>query len=274
MLQNAMSTSHETSYRFFFRDFTWFGRGSSFRTSVLSTPRLPQPKFIRKEVVYRFDVQYNKVLPCFRTCEHLQKMLMRLSTKKTTSISDIGTLFDKANIRELLYPNTPCDVTVHVHKSKLYRRDIVEPAQRVLGGFWENLRRTILAFRTSNVALNMILQHYRFRFTLAIYTNEDGESIESFPSRKLLFCVASHCRLATFRTSCRSLCGSGTIAIEAARIVSQYPTRLEQSEHWHFGKYLIIIPKNQMLLPRYQSVIIFLLRIKKQLPLTHATRML
>ena len=63
------------------------------------------------------------------------KMLMRLSTKKTTSISDIATLLNKAQLDNLLPSNTPCHLVVHANKSKLYRKDIVEQkAQRVIGG--------------------------------------------------------------------------------------------------------------------------------------------
>ena len=165
------------------------------------------------------------------------KMFMRLSMKKTTSISDISTLINNANIQELLNPNTPCQIKVHSHKSKLHRKDIVEQkALRVMTGILgkaqhEDHRLTQqLQIRIDRDLATLSIQVHSGNLYQRGWRIQQGKA----SLRENLASVLLHViKWQPHQTLLDPFCGSGTIAIEAARIQTGLQTRLEQEENWN-----------------------------------------
>ena len=167
------------------------------------------------------------------------KMLMRISTKKTTSISDISTLINNANLQDLLYPQTPCHVAVHVYKSKLFRRDIVEQkALRVLTGIlgtgstqYSCVQKLQIRIERDLATLS-IQVHSGHLYQRGWRVHQQKASLRENLASVLLRIIDWQ----PSETLLDPFCGAGTIPIEAARIYSQFSTRMEQEENWHFWK--------------------------------------
>ena len=167
------------------------------------------------------------------------KMLMRLSTKKTTSISDIATLLNKAQLDELVLPNTPCTVVVHSNKSKLYRRDIVEQkALRVLNGIMGKPNKDArllqkLQIRIDRDLATLSIQVHKGHLYQRGWRTQQGKASLRENLASVLLQTANW---NPNQTLLDPFCGSGTIAIEAARFKMGLPTRIFQSENWHQWK--------------------------------------
>ena len=183
-----------------------------------------------------FRVSMEEGISLLQKLRSPNKMLMRLSTKKTTSISDIATLLNKAHLDELLLSNTPCHIVVHANKSKLYRKDIVEQkAQRVISGILGKTSRDErllqkLQIRIDRDLATLSIQVHKGHLYQRGWRNQQGKASLRENLASVLLQIANW---NPNQTLLDPFCGSGTIAIEAARIKLGQPTRISQSENWH-----------------------------------------
>lgn len=174
------------------------------------------------------------------------KMLMRLGTKKTTSLTDISTLLNNSDLIQILSPNTPCQFTIHSHKSKLFRKDIVlQKAERVIKGILgqpdNELPTQKLQIRIANDFATLSIQvHSGHLYQRGWRTRQGKASLRENIAAVLLKSVDWN----TNEPLYDPFCGSGTIPIEAGRMKSNLPTRLHQVESWHnWNNVSTLIPK-------------------------------
>ena len=238
MLENTMSTSHQKLYRFFLAIAP--GLEDVLLSEVLSfLPQTDSTKIHKEQGGLSFRCSLISGIELLQKLRTPTKMLMRISTKKTTSISDISTLMNNAGLQDLLHPQTPCHVTVHVYKSKLFRRDIVEQkANRVLTG----ILGTGSTQHSCVQKLQIRIDHDLATLSIQVHSGhlyQRGWRIHQQKASLRENLASVLLRIIDWQPSETLLdpfCGAGTIPIEAARIYSQFSTRMEQEENWHFWK--------------------------------------